>query len=553
MLTAGVIYMTMERAKAVVSLLRDIRHIAPACVIAIIVLTTVFQLFVVKAAIVSYRPAFRSDLVVDPATFGVTGFAQPTPRCMGRSCRWDFWLRMKLALVSVPGWLPTGERAGPRGFMYRYDVLFFHLGIVPSLLLVVSLVSGHRRRVRAAWLAFAAVMFLVALQQSGVYFGLYHVPFFNLFRSYALYLSFTVFALLVVSAFGFDALIAATPPVRRALVNRAIRVMIVAGVAAAGCFLWLVYLTPGSLQLLRRVLEYVVLDVGVLAASLWGLRRLSRGDATTALAAGVLGLLVASQVLYTAGVYRILGTPAKRMMARMNIQVEERNLLSAESIRPDRFHRKACTMFAQCYLSDGPSASLRLDLEGSFLRSRESVIYQAEIAPSAAMALLGISHPVYWSSEELREYDDFTEVVQTLNDAGEGVHEFLRRVTFVRAGDGARRGRRPENSHPELIRLEREADRTRIAYRSSGAFYLNASVTYDKGWRASVGGRPLEIHRGNFDGLVVEVPPGQHVVEFRYFSWSARLFFLTRFLQLAAAVAATTCLALSVGRKQGEA
>ncbi len=68
--------------------------------------------------------------------------------------------------------------------MYRYDVLFFHLGIVPSFFLVVSLVSRHRRRVLAGWVAFAAMMFLVALQQSGLYLLLHHLPFFNVFRSY---------------------------------------------------------------------------------------------------------------------------------------------------------------------------------------------------------------------------------------------------------------------------------------------------------------------------------------------------------------------------------
>ncbi len=361
----------------------------------------------------------------------------------------------------------------------------------------------------------------------------------------ALYLPFMVFGLVVASAFGYDALIMSSPTERRALVNRAGTVMMLAGLVAAAGFLWLVYITPASLHILRSVSGYILVDVLVFAGSLWGLRWLGCHRGGPGLAIGVLVLLVASQVLYTTGVYRILGTSCQADDRPDEPAPRRPDPLSLDS-NPDRFHRRACTLFAQCYLSLRPSASLRLDLEGSFFRSRDSVIYQSEIAPAVVTALLGISHPVYWASQELREYADVDDLVRALNEAGDRVGELLRRTTFIKAGNLLPRPVGPAAAPPELVGLEREADRTRVAYRSAGPFYLNAAVTYDPGWRASVDGQPLTIHRANFDGLVVEVPSGQHVVEFRYFSWSVGLFFLTRLLQLAVAVAATVGMAVHV-------
>jgi hypothetical protein len=552
-LTAIVIYLGMERRAALAALSADLRRVKPAALIVAIAAITIFQLLAVKAAIVGYRPSFRADLIVDPATFGETGFAQPTA-LIGSILPLGMLASHEKLAAGLGAWLAAhGAAGGRRLFMYRYDVLFFHVGVVPTLLVVVSFMSTRARRIRAGWVGFCALMFLVALQQSGSYWLLHAVPFFNVFRSYGLYLCFAAWAFLVASAFGCDALMTSSPDERRVLVRRATRVMMVGGLAAMGAFLGLVHLAPGSIQLLREGLDDVAIDVVLFTGSLWGLRALSRHASGTALAVGVLLLGVVTQAVYTTGVYRILGTPVDRMIASMGLRPEDRVPLSPDSLRPDEFRRNECTLFTQCYLSVRPSASLRLDLEGSFLRSRDSVIHHPGIEPAAVKALLGITHPVYWASQEVRTYDDVAEVVRALNAAGDRVGELLRRVTFVRAGALAPPASgEPGTSGAEFVALERGTDRSRIAYRSAGPFYLNASVTYDEGWRASVDGRPVRVYRGNFDGLLIEAPAGQHIVEFRYFSWTDGLFFTTRLVQLAAGVVATIGLAVWGARRSLE-
>jgi hypothetical protein len=164
------------------------------------------------------------------------------------------------------------------------------------------------------------------------------------------------------------------------------------------------------------------------------------------------------------------------------------------------------------------------------------VIYQPGIGRAAVTALLGVTHPVYWASRELRGYREPAEVVRALNAADRRVDELLGRVTFVRDEAPSAASEAPEASPPRLERVARAPDRVRIEYRSGEPFYLNAAVTYDRGWRAVVDGQPVQVRRGNFDGLVSRMPAGHHVAEFQYSSWSSRLFFYSRFVQLAVAV-----------------
>ena len=109
------------------------------------------------------------------------------------------------------------------------------LGFVPVLLTLIFLLQPGNVRLRLGWFLFFAAIAVVALQTTGFYYLLYKVPTFNLFRSYLLVFLFGVFALLVMSAYGFDALLSAEPAERRRLLRRALMVL-----AAMTAVAWLI-------------------------------------------------------------------------------------------------------------------------------------------------------------------------------------------------------------------------------------------------------------------------------------------------------------------------
>ncbi|HET6897170.1 MAG TPA: YfhO family protein, partial [Vicinamibacteria bacterium] len=65
-----------------------------------------------------------------------------------------------------------------------------------------------------------------------------------------------------------------------------------------------------------------------------------------------------------------------------------------------------------------------------------------------------------------------------------------------------------------LQRLESDSVEVAADVRRDGRLVLVDA--YDPGWRADVDGRPVEIERANVAFRAVAVPPGRHVVTFRY-------------------------------------
>ena len=108
----------------------------------------------------------------------------------------------------------------------------------------------------------------------------------------------------------------------------------------------------------------------------------------------------------------------------------------------------------------------------------------------------------------------------------------LHKVTFVESTVFPNSFNVQMRSIPNLKSLEISIDKSKINYQSETLFYLNASVTYDTNWKAKIDGVEVDVYRGNFDGLVIQAPPGAHTVEFYYKSWTSELFFLTRLVLL---------------------
>jgi len=83
-------------------------------------------------------------------------------------------------------------------------------------------------------------------------------------------------------------------------------------------------------------------------------------------------------------------------------------------------------------------------------------------------------------------------------------------------------GRPPVDAFTGAARItEERADRIRVETRSSHQSFLTVLVGTMPGWRVWVDGKPVALERANAIFIGTEVPPGDHVVEFRFLPLSA--------------------------------
>jgi hypothetical protein len=64
--------------------------------------------------------------------------------------------------------------------------------------------------------------------------------------------------------------------------------------------------------------------------------------------------------------------------------------------------------------------------------------------------------------------------------------------------------------HPQVLGLADSGGRIRLRYRADAPAFLAVAMTFDRGWRASVDGRPLAVHPTALCQLGVELPAGEH-------------------------------------------
>src|SRR5260370_18204348 len=118
-------------------------------------------------------------------------------------------------------WIGTPQWFAPRrGFIFKLDSLLFNLGFIATVLAVAFAIRPGMGRIRAWWLGSAGVLFLVSLQQSRLYLLLFHVPFFDVFRAYFLYIAYVIMAALIMAGYGFDAYLTLPAAHRRPLLKR---------------------------------------------------------------------------------------------------------------------------------------------------------------------------------------------------------------------------------------------------------------------------------------------------------------------------------------------
>jgi hypothetical protein len=525
---AAMLYFFLEPRSLRTIVVRHGLRLWPAFLIALI---TAGQLLVVKQAIADYMPSLRSDLVVDPRTFGETGFVQPTA-LIGTFFPLSFMTGFDVLADAMGGLLarllgrPTG-----RMFIFRLDSLVFYVGMIPAALTFVFVCYPGLKKIRIGWVVFTAILFLVSLQQSKIYLLLFHVPFFNVFRSYFLYIMFVAFAVLVMSGYGLDVLLSSPAKQKRAMFRRAVGwLLFAAALSAAGLGMLIAY-ASSPLALLRSMAFPLVVDLALIAAAILSLYHFCYARDPQKAAIVLLLVLGVSQGIYFSGSYRVLGTTVAQAYNDFGLDDTDR-MRQAESFSDANvFRRKLCTKFAQCYLSQHDTVSLNTDLQGTFLRHRDEPVFQRELVRPVQEALAGLTHPVFWLSRGAVIYHDRSELLAALNARQSNIQELLGEAVYIRSSDIDTVGKvqRSPGTHAKISHLSRGPDNIALSYESDGPVYLNAAVNYDPGWRIEINGQEGVLVKGNVGGITALLPAGGGNVRLHYENRASDFFFFSRF------------------------
>ncbi len=505
----------------------------------ILLFITATQLLVIKHTIVDYAPSLRSALVVDPRVFGETGFVQPSA-LIGSFLPLTFMTGFDTFGDSMATVLQSVFHA-PMGrkFIFRLDVLLFYVGVVPTLLVIVFALLPGSRGLKRGWLLFAAICFLISLQQSRLYRLLYHVPFFDVFRSYFLYIVFVVFAVLVMSAYGLDYILKVKSEERTTIAKHAILCFALLCSVSALVLVGLTFCSSNPVDLASTLGRPLLMDLALIMVGIMAFWKFIRSERTGIATVALLGGMLLPQLVYISTSYDMVGATASEVYGKFGL--DEKDSLPVE---PARFNansdrRKLCTAFAQCYLSYADTVSLNRDLQGTFLRNRDEPVFHTDLRRPIVEVLTGITHPVFWISRRLHTFSDDDELARILNSHENDTTALLSNITYVAARDIARLPREPSATEFTVARIlsgVRGKDSFALDYVADTPVYVNAAVNYDPYWHALVNGKRIPVAKANFGGIVAAVPAGRHTIKFEYKNPYHEYLLLSRYALLAIAL-----------------
>ncbi len=490
------------------------------------------EMVVFKNAISDYVPSQRTDLVIDLSTNAESGWVQPT-----------VLLTSFLPLATLGGfesfarnmeqWLGTHQIYHHNLFVFRPNSLIYSMGFLPTVFAILFAIRPGLGRVRAWWLGFTVIIFAVSLQESQISYALFQLPLFNVFRTYSLFGLFPVFAVLVMSGYGVDAFLELRLPMRRRLMLRSVLIYAVGAGLALAVLVGLARFKPIAEGIEQQTVESLAIDaliIGMGGLAIWLACRSPRARLGVAVLTGV---LIVSQVLYTEQVYRLLGIRLPDILVNYGLDATDATPLPADvASDPNAFERKQCAAFAECYLSERDSVSLRRDFQGTFLRSANEPVFQDGLSDDATRALSGITHPVFWLSASVQPYWTRPELVSALNAHVADMDRFLASTTFVPAFQVPATGfpPAPSDGDAQLLTLNRGKDSIQLTYASSGPTYLNAAINHAPGWTATINGQPARVFDSEFGGILVPLPAGGGVVELDFRPRALNFFFYSRYL-----------------------
>jgi hypothetical protein len=511
-------YLRFERLKL---LLAQWRQLWPTVIFLGI---TAAQLLFILGKFTNYVPSLRASIVVDPSQFGVTGFMQPSAL---------FGLLFPLTFTAAFDQIASGfGPMGSRSFIYYIDILILYGGTFPLLLAIGWFVRAGQKTLKIGWLGFTVVLLLISLQQSGLYFILFHIPLFDVFRSYFLFVPYVMFGFLVISGYGFERLVIGERLRRRDQLGQTQRFGYILFAVAAVLLVAVIGWSGLGWGILDHA--YAILgDTAIIGAAFALLFILWRYPGFHPLyVTAIITTLILTQSLYAVVIYRTLGISAAAAFERYELTPTMLTPYSAvELSQPEKLRRVACPTFGSCYLALRDAASLRRDLDGTFLRHRSNPIFQNNLTEGVKSALAGVTHAFIWPSISTELVPSITALNDILDAHEPELPQLLRKSVFIIGDSEAKKSAeatQPARVSVSLSDLERTTDRISLRYRADGNAFVNLGITYDRYWRATVNGNATSVFPGNYGTATVNIPSGGGVLELRYNDPFARLLFWSR-------------------------
>lgn len=533
--------------------------------------------FIIKSRIFDYLPAQHSDILTHPTTMGETGFVQP-----GTFLAALFPLSFTASAEEI--------RQGSlwRAYNFQLDVVIFYIGTLPLLLLLSLFPRGGVRGAALGWAVFSVVMLLVSMQKTLLYYVIFHLPFFDIYRNYFFYFVYAIVGILILSGYGLERLIEVSRVERQRILRSTfdlalplfaigatviaiqkqpdivvaalsfIGVYSVLSIASGRAFetdvssggdpiiaklrrksLWAAVFSIIAIValpiLLREAgwLHYwraIAADATILGASFatigWSARRPEFG-AVQGLT--LIAVLVATQSFFIIGAYAFIGEPARVIFDRYKMNAELLTPYSAEELAaPANLRRAFCPTHGACFLAQRDAASLKTDLDGTWLRLKQNPVFRDELSPQAKRELL--AQPMLWASARLKPLPSVAALDALVESGQKNLSTLFRQETFVVGQLLTAQQQLDGASDIQFSRWSTTPDRINFRYHAVAPGVINLNIAYSPYWKATVRGAPVTVISGNYGTIAIPVQSGEGGVVLEYDDLLSRLYFWSRWL-----------------------
>lgn len=484
------------------------------------IVITVAQMSIIKSTIGEYQPSLRADLIVHPSQFGETGFLQLTAFLSS-----IFPITMLAGFENFANGMgliaqKLGAQPGARLFIFRLDSLLMMIGTFPLLFISFFISKRKFNKYEIGLLFFIAIYLLISLQQTKLYLLLFHLPFFNLFRSYFLLTPFLIFGLLLTSACGFNTFLNCKTETRKKIGGQALTLISTGTLTCAICIYLLYANSNWQPNEIKGVLSGLLIDISILIVSMIIFYRLCCKPLEKKYFKYVLFFYIVMQSLALSFIYDATSESSQDLLKRYTNY--------SANVTTDEFSKLPCHNFSSCYTSSGPKVSLNLDLNGTFLRNKsEPIFYKSTIGLSMVEKLTGLSVPTAWISNKVIATQDKENIPDLLVKSI--AEEPLSQLTIIQA-KYLQEANVPRNQFTSKVLIKNwGSEKIDIHYSANDDSYIFIPLNYDIHWVARLQNKDLKNFRANLGGTAIQVPKGEGDISISYhnpselFLWFSRI------------------------------